>query len=158
MDTTQARESLPEMNTTVAQMFIDRVAKTPDKEAFRKPTAEGGWQSYTWKETYEASSQMAAGLIAIGLEPEQRVGIASGTRLDWILADLAIMLSAGAGRLSAGAAEAAPAARRQVRPQRLTKPKRSSRPAAAALQAPSRPRGEATCCTASALGWPARCG
>lgn len=96
MDTTQARESLPEMNTTVAQMFIDRVAKTPDKEAFRKPTAEGGWQSYTWKETYEASSEMAAGLIAIGLEPEQRVGIASGTRLDWILADLAIMLSAGA--------------------------------------------------------------
>ncbi len=96
MDTTQARESLPEMNTTVAQMFIDRVAKTPDKEAFRKPTAEGGWQSYTWKETYEASSEMAAGLISIGLEPEQRVGIASGTRLDWILADLAIMLSAGA--------------------------------------------------------------
>ncbi len=96
MDTTQARETLMPANTTVAQMFIDRVAKTPNREAFRKPTPEGGWQSYSWKETYDDAELMAAGLIALGLEPEQRVGIASNTRLDWLIADLAIMLSAGA--------------------------------------------------------------
>jgi long-chain acyl-CoA synthetase len=38
---------------------------------------------------------LAAGLLALGIEPEQRVGIASSRRYEWILADLAIM-SAGA--------------------------------------------------------------
>ena len=32
----------------------------------------------------------------LGLEPEQRVAIASNTRLDWILADMAVMLAGGA--------------------------------------------------------------
>ena len=38
----------------------------------------------------------AGGLLALGLEPEQRVGIASSTRYEWILADLAIMCAGGA--------------------------------------------------------------
>ena len=39
---------------------------------------------------------LAAGLLALGLEPEQRVGIASSTRVEWILADLAILCAGGA--------------------------------------------------------------
>ena len=50
-----------------------------------------GWESLTWKETGDRVTRLAAGLVALGIEPEQRVGIASGTRLEWILADLAIM-------------------------------------------------------------------
>ena len=42
------------------------------------------------------SSSLAAGLLALGIEPEQRVGIASGTRYEWILADLAVMCAGGA--------------------------------------------------------------
>ncbi|MEJ7707722.1 MAG: AMP-binding protein [Nocardioidaceae bacterium] len=34
-------------------------------------------------------------MIALGVQPEQRVAIDSGTRYEWVLADLAIM-SAGA--------------------------------------------------------------
>ena len=34
---------------------------------------------------------LAAGLLALGVVPEQRVGIASSTRYEWILADLAVM-------------------------------------------------------------------
>ena len=96
MQITEAREQLPQQNTTVAQMFIDRVAKTPDREAFRKPTADGGWQSFTWKETYDQAHALAAGLLALDLKMEERVGIASNTRYDWIVADLAIMLAGGA--------------------------------------------------------------
>ena len=81
MEITKARESLPQQNTTVAQMFIDRVAKTPDREAFRKPTADGGWKSFTWKESYDEATLIAAGLLALGLKMEERVGIASNTRL-----------------------------------------------------------------------------
>ena len=96
METTQSRDTLPAQNTTVAQMFIDRVAKTPDREAYRKPTADGGWQSFTWKESYDEAQTIAAGLLSLGLAPEERVGIASNTRLEWIMCDLAVMLAGGA--------------------------------------------------------------
>ena len=42
------------------------------------------------------SQALAAGLLSLGLESEQRVGIVSGTRYEWILADLAVMCAAGA--------------------------------------------------------------
>ena len=50
----------------------------------------------TWQETGDRVTKLAAGLVALGIEPEQRVGIASGTRFEWILADLAIMCAGGA--------------------------------------------------------------
>ncbi len=78
-------------------MFFDRVAATPDREAYRYPssTADGVWASMTWGEAGDRVTKIAAGLVALGVEPEQRVAIAAGTRCEWILADLAIM-SAGA--------------------------------------------------------------
>ena len=41
-------------------------------------------------------SELAAGLIALGLELEDRVAIVSNTRVEWIFADLAIMCAGGA--------------------------------------------------------------
>ena len=78
----------------VAVQFRERVASSSHREAFRYPRG-GSWESVTWGETGEHVNRLAAGLIALGIENEQRVGIASGTRYEWILADLAIM-SAGA--------------------------------------------------------------
>jgi long-chain acyl-CoA synthetase len=80
---------------SVGRQFLDRVRDTPDREAFRYPVGER-WASQTWRQTGERVSRLAAGLVALGLEPEQRVGIASGTRFEWILADLAIMCAGGA--------------------------------------------------------------
>jgi long-chain acyl-CoA synthetase len=76
-------------------MFYDRVAKNPGNEAFRYPVGDT-WKSVTWKEAGERVTNLAAGLLSLGIQPEQRVGIASGTRYEWILADLAIMASGGA--------------------------------------------------------------
>ena len=50
----------------------------------------------TWKQTGDRVRSLAAGLLSLGLESEQRVGIASSTRYDWILADLAIMCAGAA--------------------------------------------------------------
>ncbi len=50
----------------------------------------------TWQETGEQVKRIAAGLLSLGIEPEQRVGIASNTRFEWILADLAIMCAGAA--------------------------------------------------------------
>jgi long-chain acyl-CoA synthetase len=74
----------------VASMFLDRVQTSADKEAFRYLVA-GDWVSATWRQTAERVEALAAGLLALGIETEQRVGIASSTRYEWILADLAIM-------------------------------------------------------------------
>jgi long-chain acyl-CoA synthetase len=79
----------------VAAQFLDRVAKSGDKEAFRYPKGDG-WESVTWKQAGDEVSRLAAGLLALGIEPEQRVGIASGTRYEWILTDLAIMCAGAA--------------------------------------------------------------
>ncbi len=80
---------------SVAQMFFDRVEATPDAEAFRFPTGTG-WASVTWGRTAETVRTLAAGLLALGIEPEQRVAIASNTRIEWLYADLAILCAGGA--------------------------------------------------------------
>ncbi len=93
-DPSGALATLDTRPDSVGRMFFDRVAATPQREAYRYPS-EAGWTSMTWGEAGERVTRLAAGLIALGVEPEQRVAIASGTRYEWILADLAI-LSAGA--------------------------------------------------------------
>ncbi len=84
-----------DMVANVALQFLDRVSQSPRAEAFRYPEGEE-WVSVTWAESGEQVSRLAAGLLSLGLEPEQRVGIASGTRYEWILADLAVMCAGGA--------------------------------------------------------------
>ena len=87
--------SYPTPAASVARMFYDRVAATPHAEAFRHPAA-AGWVSVTWAQAEETVRTMAAGLLALGILPEQRVAIASATRIEWLYADLAIMCAGGA--------------------------------------------------------------
>lgn len=75
---------------SVAELFLHRVASTPDAEAFTFPV-EGGWRTLTWEQTGERVQALAAGLLALGLRPEERVAILSSTRVEWILADLAVL-------------------------------------------------------------------
>jgi long-chain acyl-CoA synthetase len=79
----------------LAMLFLQRVDASADKEAFRYPE-NGGWTSVTWKQTAERVDALAAGLLALGVAAEDRIGIASTTRFEWILADLAIMCAGAA--------------------------------------------------------------
>ncbi|MER5467454.1 AMP-dependent synthetase/ligase [Streptomyces sp. NPDC002935] len=85
---------------SVAALFLERVAATPDAEAYRYPVpASGGpdeWKSLTWAQAAERVYAIAAGLIELGVEPEQRVALASSTRVEWILADLGILCAGAA--------------------------------------------------------------
>jgi long-chain acyl-CoA synthetase len=87
---------------SVAGLFLDRVAATPDAEAYRYPVpASSGqgpddWKSLSWAQTAERVYAIAAGLIELGVQPEQRVALASSTRIEWILADLGIMCAGAA--------------------------------------------------------------
>ena len=76
---------------SVGHLFRNRVAETPDGKAFLYPDASEQWQTLTWAQTRDKVYDLAAGLISLGVEAEQRVAIASGTRIEWALADLANM-------------------------------------------------------------------
>lgn len=90
-------EAIENRPPNVAVQFLDRVAKSPDKLAYSFPAGEGQpWQEVTWQETGDQVHRIAAGLLSLGIQPEQRVGIASGTRYEWIAADLGVMCAGGA--------------------------------------------------------------
>ena len=76
-------------------MFLDRVARTPDREAYRRPVGDG-WESTTWGQTGERVQDLAAGLLDLGVKPEERVALISSTRVDWALADFAILCAGAA--------------------------------------------------------------
>lgn len=85
----------PTPSVSLARMFYDRVAHTPDVEAYRYPVDER-WESVTWAQAMEAVKTIAAGLVALGIEPEDRVAIASTTRYKWLLCDLATICAGAA--------------------------------------------------------------
>ena len=80
---------------SVGAMLLEQVEASASKEAFRYLEGER-WVSLTWTQTKDKAFQIAAGLLSLGVEREDRVAIASGTRIEWILADLAIMSAGGA--------------------------------------------------------------
>jgi long-chain acyl-CoA synthetase len=86
---TDLAELVKDRPASIGRMFLDRVEATPTREAYRYP-AGGGWSSLTWQQTKERVWQIGAGLISLGVDYEERVSIASSTRVEWILADLAI--------------------------------------------------------------------
>nr|WP_206322037.1 long-chain fatty acid--CoA ligase [Streptomyces sp. HNM0575] len=81
---------------------MERVEATPDAEAYRYPVPSAAgegpddWRSYTWGQAAQRVFGIAAGLITLGVVPEERVAIASSTRVDWILADLGILCAGAA--------------------------------------------------------------
>src|SRR5690242_13268407 len=80
---------------TVPELVLNRVAKSPDREAFSYPD-NTGWKRATWRQFGAGVRQVAMGLRALGLKDEQRVSIFSSTPYDWIVADLGGLCGGGA--------------------------------------------------------------
>jgi long-chain acyl-CoA synthetase len=95
MPLARQQELLDNQPASVGAMLQTRVADSGPREAFRYLDA-GRWVSLSWDDTKTAVYEVAAGLLSLGLQTEDRVAIASGTRMEWILADLGIMCAGGA--------------------------------------------------------------
>lgn len=87
---------------SVATLFLERIDATPEGEAYRYPvppasgTGPDEWKSYTWGEAAKRVFAIAAGLMDLGVQPEQRVAISAATSVDWILSDLGIQCAGAA--------------------------------------------------------------
>lgn len=82
---------------SVGHLFRNRVRATPGAPAYQY-FKDGGTEltTLTWADTDEIVRAWAAGLVSLGIGLEDRVAIASTTRIEWVLADLAVICAGGA--------------------------------------------------------------
>ncbi|GAC1330052.1 MAG: AMP-dependent synthetase/ligase [Mycobacteriales bacterium] len=76
-------------DATLSDPVFDRAADEPDRVVFSRKEGDE-WQPVTAKEFAEQVERLAAGLIASGVEPGDRIGLMSHTRYEWTLCDYAI--------------------------------------------------------------------
>jgi long-chain acyl-CoA synthetase len=73
-------------------MFRRRVAVSPRKVAYYYParTEPEEWLTLTWEQARVKVDALAGALLDLGLVKGERVALASSTRIEWVLIDLAI--------------------------------------------------------------------
>ncbi|TYC03397.1 long-chain fatty acid--CoA ligase [Micromonospora sp. WP24] len=82
---------------SIPDMFLKRVAATPDRHAFAHPAADDSGPVWlTWSQMAQRAKAIAAGLHGLGVGLENPVAILANTRIEWVLADLGIMCAGGA--------------------------------------------------------------
>src|SRR3954468_4861898 len=73
-------------------LFTTRVKESAAKTALR--WKEGGvWRESTWSDWDQASRELAAGLISLGLSLGDRAAVLGNTRPEWLHADIGILMA-----------------------------------------------------------------
>jgi long-chain acyl-CoA synthetase len=81
---------------TAVEMWKRRVAATPTRAAFRfYVDVDAEWKPMSFAEADAAAREIAAGLVATGIVPGDRVCLLAQTRIEWALCDVAILLAGG---------------------------------------------------------------
>lgn len=82
---------------TLCQAFLDTVERLGDSPAYsdRHGDDGNGWRTLTWTVLRETALDLAAALIARGLEPGDTVAIMASSRIEHVLADLAAVHAGG---------------------------------------------------------------
>jgi long-chain acyl-CoA synthetase len=80
--------------TTVPTLFWHRVKTKGSKVAMREKD-RGIWKAYTWADYGARAKAVGMGLIALGLEPGDRVAILSDNNKEWLFCDLGVLCAAG---------------------------------------------------------------
>ena len=80
--------------TSIPSMFFDMAQHCADRP-FLWSKEDGAWRPRNWDAVARDVRSLAAGLSDLGLEPGDRVVLASENRPEWAIADLAIMAAGG---------------------------------------------------------------
>jgi long-chain acyl-CoA synthetase len=73
--------------TTIATRIRERAASTPDTLALREKDF-GIWQQVSWSLYWDTVQRVGHALLALGVEPGDRVAIHSENRREWLYADV----------------------------------------------------------------------
>jgi len=76
----------PLLGVTVGQLLDDAACRWPDQDALIVVDQGVRW---TWRELRERARTFAAGLLALGLEPGDRVGMLATNRAEWVITQFA---------------------------------------------------------------------
>jgi len=79
---------------TSVEIIAEHAAGSPDKIAIRQKRY-GVWQEITWSELERIVRELASGLIEIGVQPGDKVGILSENRREWVLTQFAVQAVGG---------------------------------------------------------------
>jgi long-chain acyl-CoA synthetase len=77
----------PEANAT--DLLLIRAAQTPDSPLFSIPDTNEGWTDVTAAEFLHRVRATAKGLIALGIQPGDKIGFMCKTRYEWTVVDFA---------------------------------------------------------------------
>ena len=80
--------------TTVASLARDWAKRAPDQVAMREKDF-GIWREMAWGDAWEEIENVAHALIALGVEPGDRVSIHAEDRPEWVILDLATVAVRG---------------------------------------------------------------
>src|SRR3954453_16851969 len=81
-------------STTIADLGV-RAAETFGDQVAIKHKVDGTWRDVTFAQMGEVVDEIGLGLIALGLQPGERVSILCNTRPEWTYADFAISSAGG---------------------------------------------------------------
>ncbi len=82
----------PQQAGTLHGLFLERVKRSPDKEAYRYfDTAKDAWISLTWKQMLEQVARWQAALLKEGLAKGDRVALMLRNCPQWVIFDQAAM-------------------------------------------------------------------
>ena len=80
--------------TTLATRIRDRAQEHPTRVAMREKDF-GIWREVTWQSFWDTAQTVAHALLALGVEPGDRVAIHSENRPQWLYTDIATVAVRG---------------------------------------------------------------
>lgn len=81
---------------SIGHLLRLRIEQTPHRRAFTFPDQLETWHAVSWRNLGDEVSEVASGLLSLGVSPGERIAIASTTRYEWAVAAYAIACSGAA--------------------------------------------------------------
>lgn len=81
-------------NTTAPRLFFQQAERLGDRVALRHKQF-GLWQPITWAQYAREVRRLANGMLALGFQPGDRVGIIGENKPEWVFSDLAVQSLGG---------------------------------------------------------------
>ena len=84
------------MFENLAEMFLESKERFGNKPAFATRNKDKIFDPVSFGELYELAQNLGTALIDLGVEAREHVGLIADNRLEWIIADMAVILAGAA--------------------------------------------------------------